>query len=224
MAKRHQKPPDVIKARAEPVPAWMPDPEEEEQAEEQAEEKATPFGGRRRGSTNEHVLWHKAIVALMLFPDVKAAAESIGVHVSTLYGWMRDPEFIRQSTEIRREGTTQVVRSIFGQAGKSIQTVIDIRDDPTTNPVVRLSAVKLLLDLWSKWAIQEHTEDLATEHIKKLERMNAELMENENARFESIGSAAPLALTDGNGGAPQGTGEGDDPAPGGGESAENDGV
>jgi hypothetical protein len=220
MGTRRQKPKDVIKARAEPLPAWMPVEEEEEQ------EETPPVIGRPRGATQLQILWDKAIVALLLIPDVGEAARSIGVSKGTLYGWLRDREFLRQLTEIRREGAAQVIRASYGQMGKAVQTLADILNDPKTNAVARISAAKILIELGTKWIDQEREQEIANERLREMQRLNEELKAQLNGQNDCI---EPLALGAGsgdgnNGGTAEGAGEGERGPSGAGESTADVGV
>src|SRR5579872_1680360 len=216
MATRRQKPKGTIKARAEPRPAWMPAADDEEP------EETLPVIGRPRGSTKQQLLWNQAIAAMLLIPNMEQAAESIGVDRTTLYNWLQNPEFNRQYVEARRQGMAIVLGAVCGQAAKTLQTLVDLRDNAKSE-MARTSAAKILMEYFWKVVEQERESELVNEVIRENERVIEELKEGQDGEGDRLAGIA--ALTDGRCSAEgEAVGEGDGAASGAGEGEADVGV
>lgn len=184
MGKRRKTPADLVKAQAAdavPLPAWLesgnPYSDGEEEDDSAEPEKRLP--GRPRGTTKLQCQWDKAIIALLTIPTVEGAAEAIGVSKATLFNWLRNDEFKSQLNEIRRHGMLQAILAIYGSMGKTMQTLMEIRDDTRQPGAVRVAASKELIQLWIKFYDQEKAEELAGEKIRELQRMLDEIKNDE---------------------------------------------
>lgn len=225
MGKKRKTPDDLLVANAVPLPAWIDSPYsdgEDEEGRDRDGKEAPRLPGRPRGTTKLQCSWDKAIIALLTIPTVEEAARSIGVSKATLYLWMNNPKFNAQLQEIRKHGMLQAILSIYGSMGKTMQVLMDIRDDPKQPGAVRVSASKELIALWTKFYDAERSEELAGEKIKALEKLLAEITNHETHVGDGQDDserAGPPALTDGSGesGTDQGAGAANAGAPGAGE-------
>lgn len=183
-------PADVIDGREITIPDWInPYPNEET-----PDPESPRLPGRPRGATQIQLLWDRAIIALLTIPDVGDAAKTIGVSRAQLYAWMKDPVFMGQLNEIRRHGMFQAILSIYGSMAKTMQVLMEIRDDPKMNGATRVAAARELIALWREEVNRERGEEEAKEKIRQLTQMVAELTGVTNGG-ESVG---PPALTNGN--------------------------
>lgn len=82
----------------------------------------------------------KIISALLECSTIRDAAEYAGVSERTVYSRLSNPEFAEKLAVERRKLFKAHSAALQGQIGRSIQTMVEIRDDKKTPPQVRLNA------------------------------------------------------------------------------------
>ena len=89
----------------------------------------------------------RAAIALAQGRTVTAAADSIGVHRSTLYNWFKDdPVFRRAVEEIRRERYERVKDEMRDLENLALARLRRILEDDAVPPAVQLRAAMLVLN------------------------------------------------------------------------------
>lgn len=90
----------------------------------------------------------RAVLALLVQPDVASAASAANVAVRSLYRWLRDdPDFQREYARLRREATRQAIAAIQQTAGGAARVLAEIAADKDAPPSARVAAASKILDL-----------------------------------------------------------------------------
>ncbi|HVU63061.1 MAG TPA: hypothetical protein VHC70_03735, partial [Phycisphaerales bacterium] len=87
----------------------------------------------------------RAIVALLGQPTVAKAAESLGIHESTLHRWLREPPFARAYARARREVFRHAVALTQRYASHAVQILMKVAHDPAASHAARVSACATVL-------------------------------------------------------------------------------
>lgn len=82
----------------------------------------------------------KIIAALLSCATIREAAEAAGVSERTIYNRLSCPEFSEKLAEERRRLFKAHSTALQGQIGRSIQAIVEIRDNAKNSPQVRLNA------------------------------------------------------------------------------------
>lgn len=82
----------------------------------------------------------KIISGLLACSTIREAAEYAGVSERTVYSRLSNPEFSSRLAAERRKLFKAHSAALQGQIGRSIQTMVEIRDNNKTPPQVRLNA------------------------------------------------------------------------------------
>ena len=105
----------------------------------------------------------KIISGLLSCATIREAADYAGVSERTVYSRLSNPEFAQKLAEERRRLWKAHTATLQGQFGKSIQAIVEIRDDLKTPPQTRLNASAELIRNGLKM----------TELVDIMERMDA---------------------------------------------------
>jgi uncharacterized protein YggE len=89
----------------------------------------------------------RAIIALLSEPTLKAAAASAGISETTLWRWLRDPNFAQAYREARREAIEQATAQLQALASEAVRTLGQILRDDKAAAHVRASAAARVLTL-----------------------------------------------------------------------------
>jgi len=149
----------------------------------QSESSRVPGHGAKSGPRKE-----KAIVALLKQKNIDEAARVAGIGTTTLYRWMRDPEF---TAEFREAGI-----AAFGQAGMRLQqavgsaatTILTIMVDPGAPPWAAVRAADLVL----KHATEASEEDIEA-CLTEVTRLRQGALPGDRRTFEEIPRQRPKA-------------------------------
>jgi len=93
----------------------------------------------------------KAISALIIAPDKKAAAELAGVGYRSLNRWFEDDHFMAELRRAEGDLIGEAVRSLIADLAANIKTMLDIRDHPRTPVSVKLRACQAIDQSLLKW-------------------------------------------------------------------------
>ncbi|MBQ8358564.1 MAG: hypothetical protein IJX37_01430 [Oscillospiraceae bacterium] len=82
----------------------------------------------------------RIISGLLSCATIKGAAEYAGVSERTVYSRLSNPDFMKKLAAERHQLFKAHTTTLQGQIGKSIQTMVEIRDNEKTPPQIRLNA------------------------------------------------------------------------------------
>jgi hypothetical protein len=88
----------------------------------------------------------KLIDALLQYPTIKAAADSVGIHERTARNYLHEPAFSSAYALAKQEMTAEIRGSLVALARKSIEGLQQTMDDPECPYAVRMKAYQLALD------------------------------------------------------------------------------
>ena len=88
----------------------------------------------------------KALHALMTQPTFKEAAEMAGISETTLWRWLKDPEFLNKYRQLKREAVNQAVARLQQISFQAVETMKEIMEHKENPVSVRLNAAKSILD------------------------------------------------------------------------------
>jgi hypothetical protein len=83
-----------------------------------------------------------AIAALLARPSIEDAARVAGVAEKTLRRWMREPQFIAQYLQARRDSVSQAIARVQQGMGAAAITMLKLMTDPNVPAAVRLRAAE----------------------------------------------------------------------------------
>lgn len=89
----------------------------------------------------------QAISALLTYPTVSAAAQSISVCPKTLCRWMRDPEFSEQFREARREVVRVTTAQLQMASADAVAVLVELMKDKSTPAGSRVAAARTILEM-----------------------------------------------------------------------------
>src|SRR5215210_362051 len=90
---------------------------------------------------------HKALLALLDNPTIKAAAEAAGIRRSTLHRYLKDPEFAAARRAMLADALSNATARLKAEAEASVKGVLaELRDDPENPATARLGACRTVLD------------------------------------------------------------------------------
>jgi len=87
----------------------------------------------------------QAIAALLSNRNVEQAARAVGIGVTTLRRWMRNPQFKNEYLQARREGLAQATARLQQSSGPAASTLLKLMVDPAMPPAIRLRAADYVL-------------------------------------------------------------------------------
>lgn len=85
------------------------------------------------------------ITGLLACSTVRDAAEFAGVSERTVYSRLNNAKFVEKLAVERRQLFKAHSTALQGQVGRSIQTMVEIRDNKKNSPQVRLNAAAELI-------------------------------------------------------------------------------
>ena len=87
----------------------------------------------------------KAIQALLVTGEVKAAAAEAGVHRDTLHRWLKDPKFLGAVHAAEAEALDELSRLLVGLGRTAVSTIATAMSDPVTPVATRVRAADVAL-------------------------------------------------------------------------------
>ena len=88
----------------------------------------------------------EAIAALLTQRNVEDAARAVGIGISTLLRWMKEPEFEAAYREARRAAFGQSVARLQQGSSAAASTLLKVMIDPSTPPSTKVRAADSVLD------------------------------------------------------------------------------
>jgi hypothetical protein len=94
----------------------------------------------------------RAIIALLSEPTLRAAASSADISETTLWRWLRDPDFKDAYRKARSDALTQATARLQTLTGAAVEALAEIVGNERVSPHVRLSAASKILEMAYKAA------------------------------------------------------------------------
>ncbi len=113
----------------------------------------------------------QAIAALLQWPTITAAANSLGIGEATLWRWLQDPEFEAQYRRARQAALDQAIAQIQQAASEAVETLRTVQTDTEAPASSRVTAAKTVLEMSFKLREAEEMETRITALEEKLQRM-----------------------------------------------------
>jgi hypothetical protein len=110
----------------------------------------------------------RAIIALLSEPTLRAAASSAGVSESTLWRWLRDPNFRIAYRRARQEVLERATTRLAALVDAAVEALGEIVADRAVSPNVRVSAASRIIEFALKATEIEEVQ-------ARLERLEATL-------------------------------------------------
>ncbi len=92
------------------------------------------------------------IAALMNNGTIKDAAAAVGISERTLYDRMNKGDFIEQYKSAKADLVRKAVYELNKQIGAAVNTVVEIMNDSSVNPAIRLQAAQTVLNNAKKFS------------------------------------------------------------------------
>jgi hypothetical protein len=106
----------------------------------------------------------RAIIALLSEPTLKAAAASAGISETTLWRWLREPNFKVAYQRARQEALGRATTRLAALVEVAVEALDEIVADRAVSPNVRVSAASRIIDFALKAAeieeVQARLEEL----------------------------------------------------------------
>jgi len=84
------------------------------------------------------------LVGLLNNVTVTATSQATGISEDTIYKYLRDPEFIKEYDEKRREMLEESCHTLQAKMSMATDELVKIIEDPDTKPQIRLNAIDML--------------------------------------------------------------------------------
>jgi transposase-like protein len=111
----------------------------------------------------------QAILALLEHSSVERAAQAVGMHPSTLWRWLKQPEFQEAWRGARQQAYSQSLGRMQQAASAAVGTVFRIMTDTRASDNSRLRAAKYVLDKSASTVELDALEDLQ-QRVTTIER------------------------------------------------------
>src|SRR5450631_4242647 len=112
---------------------------------------------------------HRAIQVLLLCFTKEKAAEELGINVTTLWRWLKIPEFKDALREAQREANSQTNARLQQSAPLAVNTLLRVISSPDTPASSKVQASRTIILLSQKSIEWEDTEA----RLARLEKLAA---------------------------------------------------
>jgi hypothetical protein len=109
----------------------------------------------------------RAVLAILENPSIDKAAETVGVHPSTLWRWLKEPEFQQELRQARQQCFWQATNGLQRVAPAAVTVLYRVMADTDAPPSSRVQAAKGVLDQCRK---SIEADDLV-QRVEALERI-----------------------------------------------------
>ncbi len=89
---------------------------------------------------------HRAIIALLDRPTLKEAAETVGVGESTLFRWLKEPDFAGAYREARTEAVRQAIARLQQITSEAVEVLRAVMNDKDSPPSSRVTAARTVIE------------------------------------------------------------------------------
>ncbi len=111
-------------------------------------------------------LKEKAIISLLAYPTIQAAATKTGISEVTLHRWLKEEGFKAAYLAARRQAVSNAVARLSQICSEAVEVLRQVMNDSETPASARIAAARAILDAALK-AVE--TDDLS-DRINTLER------------------------------------------------------
>lgn len=111
----------------------------------------------------------RAILALLEQSSVERAAQAAGIHPSTLWRWLKQPEFEQALRQAHQQAYSRAIGRLRQGASAAVGTVFRIMTAPGSSDNNRLGAAKYVINKSGNTAELEALEDLQ-QRVTAMER------------------------------------------------------
>ena len=88
--------------------------------------------------------------ALLANPTVKQAAEACGLPETTVYNWLRKPDFEKEYETRKRQAVAEASDYLRSRINAATQIIDEIMSDTDIAPQVRLNAARTIIEMGYK--------------------------------------------------------------------------
>lgn len=88
-----------------------------------------------------------AIIALLTAPNIEAAAQTAGVSDTTIYRWLKLPEFQEGLREARKQAVSLAINNLQQSTATAVKVLQDVAKNEDAPASARVSAAKSILDM-----------------------------------------------------------------------------
>lgn len=89
---------------------------------------------------------HKFIAALIQANTTQEAIDAVGVTKNAAYKWLRDPDFIAELRQARRDVLFHATGTLTATTDEAVKTLATIMKDKTQPATSRVQAARIILD------------------------------------------------------------------------------
>lgn len=120
-------------------------------------------------------LKESAIIALLTAPSIEEAAQTAGVSDTTIYRWLKLPEFQAELKEARRQAVNLAISKLQQSTASAVKVLQDVAENEDAPASARVSAARIILDQVLKTVELE-------EVISRIEKLEEKVVRNKWAR------------------------------------------
>jgi hypothetical protein len=106
------------------------------------------------------------IAALLAYPSLEGAAQSVGIGIATAGRWMKDPAVVERYRAARRDAMQHALARLEQAASASVECLMDVQSQGSSESA-RVSAARCILET----ALRVVELNDVQERIEKLERI-----------------------------------------------------
>lgn len=88
-----------------------------------------------------------AIIALLTAPSIEEAAKTVGVGATTIYRWMKLPQFQEELKEARRQAVSLAIGKLQRSTSAAVKVLQDVAENDEAPASARVSAAKTILEM-----------------------------------------------------------------------------
>jgi TATA-binding protein-associated factor Taf7 len=127
----------------------------------------------------------QAIVALIRYPSVEAAAEVCDCHPTTIYKWLKDPMFRFEYEQAQIKYVDLAIGNLAGEVQSAVSALVNIVNDPETPNRERIGASRAILEFGFRGIEALRIKSSAQRAKRETEAIEAEERhEREQAEFD----------------------------------------
>lgn len=89
---------------------------------------------------------NKALAALLSEPTTRAAAAAAEIPESTIWRWLREPDFADALSKAKTALLDSVLTSLAATSGKAIEALCSVLDDKEAQASTKVSAARAVLE------------------------------------------------------------------------------
>lgn len=99
---------------------------------------------------NKKRLWDNAVISLLRFPDIRAAAKASKVSEISLFRWLKDPDFLKMYKDAKQIAFNNAIANLQQSGSIAVDALIEIASDKKCPPSSRVSSARTILEMGIK--------------------------------------------------------------------------